>query len=66
MKFYKLRFPVRLSEHFAKWTFENSVRVILSYATEEFFSGGEITSFVAVPEEKVEEFTTEFGKYFKS
>ena len=64
MKFYKLKMPVRIGEHFAKWTFEKGVRIILSYSVDEFFDAN-LLAYCAVEEgEKETAFAGEFGKYF--
>jgi len=64
MKMYKVKMPLRIAAQFAKWTFENSVRVILSYTTDEFFDGF-LIAYCAVEEgEREAAFVEEFGKYF--
>lgn len=65
MKMIKVLIPTNLDAHFAKYCFENGVKVLLSYAQDFFFDGVKIVAFVAVEAEKVEAFTTEFKNHIK-
>lgn len=64
MKMYNLKMPVRLASHLAKWTFENSVRIILTYTQDEFFDANLIAICAVEEGEKETAFSAEFGKYF--
>lgn len=65
MKQIKIVVPENMAQHVAKWTFENGVRVILSYGKDKLFET-DIIIFLAVPEEKIEAANTEFKAYVKA
>lgn len=57
--------PFNMAKHFAKWTFENGVMVILSFTKNFFFDGEKIVAFVAVEKDKENLFVTEFKNYIQ-
>jgi hypothetical protein len=65
MKMIKLKFPENMGQHFATWTFNNEIRVQLSYAKDDFFTGT-IIAYCAVPAEKEEAIKTEFKNYVQN
>lgn len=65
MKMFFCNLPEKMAAHFAKWTFENGHRVMLSYSKDEFFDGMRVVAYVAVEDEKIAAFTTEFKNYVK-
>ena len=62
MKQVKVIIPGSLAAHLATWTFENGVRILLSYSTDDFFNL-KIVVFLAVPDDKVEATRTEFKNH---
>lgn len=60
---FEVLLPFALAKHFAKWTFENGIAVLLSYNKNEFFAGEKICAFVAVPKDIETNFTNEFKNH---
>jgi len=65
MKQIKIVIPENMAMHVAKYTFENAIRVILSYSKDEFFTL-QIVVICALEAEKEAAFTTEFKNYIKA
>lgn len=65
MKMLRFVLPMNLDAHFAKFCFENGGKLLLSYAKDYFFDGEKIIAIIAIEDEKVSAFTTEFKNYLK-
>lgn len=64
MKQAKLKFPLNLADAFAKFSFENAIRVILSWSSEGFFAEDSLTCIIQIEAEKEADFLkSEWAKY---
>lgn len=65
-KQFKLVFPENMAINFAKFCFENSIMILLSYAKDEFLSGLQITAIVAATEgDEEKKLTDTYKQYIK-
>jgi hypothetical protein len=69
MKKVKVVFPASVADRFADYLLINSatIRALISWGTEDFFSNNSITVILATTDEQLTEFRkTEFNKYIKN
>jgi hypothetical protein len=68
MKQFKVVIPVKIADAFATYLFANEIRTILSWGSEDFFSGSEkITVICAATDEKAAEFAKgDYKQYLKN
>jgi hypothetical protein len=63
MKQVQFRLPFDKASSFAKWAFENEIKVLLSYTKSDGFFGENIIVDAAVPENKIEAVKAEYKNY---
>lgn len=63
MKQAKVKFPTGKADAFASFTFDNKIRVLLSWTKDEFFES-QLVCVIAIPDEFADEFNkSEWAKY---
>jgi hypothetical protein len=63
MKQVKVKFQPKLADDLASKLFECDGNTMFSWSVDEIFADSYIIAIVVIPEDKVNDFTTAFGKY---